>query len=150
MFVGKVLHTVNRDGRVSIPSKMRDIIKKKYNSDELYLMLMPEKFICLFPSEEFEKLASRLDNPQITSLSRIMDNERYLCADAELCTIDSSGRIFLPPEMKESAEIGSEVMFIGARSHIELWNPNLLKWKKNQQNSDRIILAVAQKDVYYL
>lgn len=143
MFVGRTLHTVNKDGRVSIPSKMRDVLKKKYNSDELYLMLMPEKFICLFPSEEFEKLASRLDNSQVTSLSRIMDNERNLCSAAELCTIDSSGRIVLPSEMRELAQIESEVMFVGARSHIELWNPDRLKWKQDdQQNSDRIMLTM--------
>ncbi len=143
MFVGKTLHTVNKDGRVSIPSKMREIIKKKYNSDELYLMLMPEKFICLFPGEEFEKLASRLDNTQTTSLSRIMDTERDLCSAAELCTIDGSGRIVLPPEMRELAQINSEVLFVGARSHIELWNPDRLKWKQDQQNSDRIMIPMA-------
>lgn len=144
MFVGKALHTVNKDGRVSIPSKMRDIIKKKYNSDELYLMLMPEKFICLFPSEEFEKLASRLGSPQASSLSSIMENERNFCSAAEMCTIDGSGRIVIPPEMKESAEIDSEVMFVGARSHIELWNPLRLKWMQDQQNSNKIILTTAQ------
>ena len=41
MFVGKALHSVNKDGRVSVPSKMRDVIKKKYDPEDLYLIFMP-------------------------------------------------------------------------------------------------------------
>jgi len=143
MFVGKAIHAVNKDGRVSLPSRMREVINKRYSSDDLYLMLMPEKFICLFPSEEFERLTSRFDNSSATTLSRIMDMERDMCSEAELCKIDGSGRIVIPPEMKESAKINNEVIFIGARSHIEIWNPEHWNWKQTQRGSDRIAIPAA-------
>jgi MraZ protein len=133
MFVGKAKHTVNKDGRVSIPSKMRDVIKKKYDSDDLYLTLIGN-IICLYPEKEFEKLTERLDNPQGSPLSDILEMER-VCADAELCKLDGSGRIVIPPLMREEAHVDQEVLVVGARSHIEIWDPNRWEWNRNQARS---------------
>jgi len=134
MFVGKAKHSVNKDGRVSIPSKMRDVIKKKYDPEDLYLILMPGNIICLYPGDEFEGLTSRLDNPQGASLPEIMEMER-VCADAEPCKLDGSGRIIISPTMRQEAEIDQEVMVVGARSHIEIWNPEHWSWQRRQSRS---------------
>ncbi len=134
MFVGKALHSVNKDGRVSIPSKMRDVIKKKYDPEDLYLILMPGNIICLYPGDEFEGLTARLDNPQGASLSEIMEMER-VCADAEPCKLDGSGRIIISPTMRQDAEIDQEAMVVGARSHIEIWNPEHWNWQRRQSRS---------------
>ena len=151
MFVGKAQHTVNKDGRVSIPSKMRDVIKKKYDADDLYLTLMPGNLICLYPGEEFEALTARwLDNPQGAPLSDIMDMER-VCADAEPCKLDGSGRIVIPPAMRQEAEIGQEVLVIGARSHIEIWDLDHWKWNRSHNRSglDRLRAWPAQSATSY-
>ena len=134
MFVGKAKHAVNKDGRVSIPSKMRDAIKRDYNTDDLYLILMPGNVICLYPGKEFEQLTARLDNPHGAPLSEIMEMER-VCADAEPCKLDGSGRIVIPPGMRKEAGIEHEVLVIGARSHIEIWDPKLWDWHRNQKRS---------------
>lgn len=134
MFVGKALHTVNKDGRLSIPSKMRDVIKRKYDADDLFLILMPGNIICLYPGEEFEGLTARLDNPQGAPLDQIMDMER-VCADAEPCKLDGSGRIIIPPTMRKEAGIDQEVLVLGARSHIEIWNPDRWNWSRSQSRS---------------
>ena len=134
MFVGKAKHSVNKDGRVSIPSKMRDVIKKKYDPEDLYLILMPGNFICLYPGEEFEGLTARLGNPQGAPLSEIMEMER-VCADAEPCKLDGSGRIIISPAMRQDTEIDQEAMVVGARSHIEIWNPAHWDWQRKQSRS---------------
>ena len=134
MFVGKAEHTVNNDGRISIPAKMRDVIKRKYDVEELYLILMPGNVVCIYPGVEFEKLLGRVENTNGSPLSEILEMER-VCADAEICKLDGSGRIVIPPAMREDAGIGSEVIVIGARSHIEVWNPERWKWSRQQNNS---------------
>ena len=134
MFVGKAEHTINRDGRVSIPSKMRDVIKGKYEAEDLYLILMPGNVICLYPGVEFEKLIGRLDNANGAPLAELMEMER-VCADAEICKIDGSGRIILPPPMRDEAGIDQEVIVVGVRTHIEVWNPERWKWNREQSRS---------------
>lgn len=132
MFVGKAEHTVNKDGRVSIPSKMRDVIKKKYDPEDLYLVLMQGNIICIYPSVEFEKLtAALLDNPERTSLQERMQIER-LCAEAEPCKLDGSGRIIIPPLMRETAGIDQEVLVVGAMTHIEIWEKRLWYFSHGQ------------------
>ncbi len=134
MFVGKAEHTVNKDGRLSIPSKMRDVVKKKYDADDLYLVLMPDNIVCLYPGNEFERLTARLDNPQGAPLTEIMEMER-VCADAEPCKLDGSGRIVIPPAMRQDAGIDQDVMVVGARSHIEIWNPAHWAWSRGRSRS---------------
>ena len=138
MFVGKSSHTVTKDGRVSIPSKMREIMTEKYGSDELYVVMMPGNIICLFPSKEFEQLAEKLENPQGGSLTNLMQVERDICSNAEYCKIDGSGRIVIPPHMKKITEIDQEVLVVGARSHIELWNPKVWEWNQTHRGSDTL------------
>jgi MraZ protein len=134
MFVGKAEHTINRDGRISIPSKMRDVIKRKYDAEDLYLILMPGNIICLYPGVEFEKFIGKLDNANGAPLAELMEMER-VCADAEICKIDGSGRIVIPATMREDAGIGQEVVVVGARTRIEIWNPDRWTWNREQSRS---------------
>ncbi len=130
MFVGKAEHTVNKDGRVSIPSKMRDVVKKKYDAEDLYLVLMTGNIVCLYPGQEFEKLTTALlANPTGTLLQEIMDIER-ICADAEPCKLDGSGRVIIPPLMREAAGIEQNVLVVGAMTHIEIWDKKF--WYHNR------------------
>ena len=137
MIIGKAVHTVNKDGRLSIPSKMRDVIKKKYDADDLYLVLMDRNFIGLYPSVEFEKLTTRLlSNPEGGNLQELLEIER-MASDAEPCRLDSSGRIVIPPLMREAAGIGvdSEVMVVGAMTHIEIWEKVFWNYNRRQAGS---------------
>jgi MraZ protein len=135
MFVGKSIHTLGKDGRISIPSKMRDIFINKFGSDELYMVLMPNPrdVLCLFPATEFEKIAGKLDEASAESLDDMIENMQQaadICSAAENCKIDGSGRILIPAEMKEAAQIDQEVLVIGARNHIQLWNPELWNYDR--------------------
>lgn len=144
MFVGKSIHTLGKDGRISIPSKMRDVFINKFGSDELYMVLMPHDILCLFPSEEFEKLTGTLEDGQGGSTDEMMEKmqrDADICSAAVGCKIDASGRILIPSEMQEAAQIEQEedVLVIGARNHVQLWNPDL--W-----NYDRKLRGVSSTD----
>lgn len=135
MFVGRAEHTVNKDGRISIPSKMRDVIKKKFDADDLYLVLMPSNIICLYPAEEFESLVDSMSDPQGgATLDQILEMER-ICAFAEPCKLDGSGRIVIPTEMRQDAGISQDALVVGAKSRIEIWDPKHWDWSRKQARS---------------
>lgn len=132
MFVGRADRTVNKDGRVSIPSKMRDVLKKKYDVSDLYLVLMPGNVVCLYPGKKFEELAAGwLSNPEGALLQDVMEIER-LCADAEPCKLDGSGRIVISSFMRDAAGIEQDVLVVGSLTHIEIWNPLLWDFSRKQ------------------
>jgi MraZ protein len=138
MFVGKSEHTVTKDGRISLPSKMREVISSKYDSDELYIILIPGNIIGVYPAQEFEKLVDKLDSSQGTSLADLTQNEMEMCSNAENGKIDGSGRIVIPQEMKNAAKIDQLALVVGAKTHIELWNPDMWDWNQDRRATDAL------------
>jgi len=122
MFVGKSKQSVGRDGRMHIPSKMRDIIRAKYDEEDMYVVMMPGNTICIYPGKEFTKVIDRLENPQEASITDTLCIER-ICAEAEPCKLDRYGRITVPSMMLEKAGIKYDILVIGALTHIEIWDP---------------------------
>ena len=132
MFIGRFERNVNKDGRVSIPSKMRQVIEVEYDLEKLYLFLIPGNTIGLFPEEEFKKLAAEwFDNPEGATLREKMALQR-LGGSAEDCKVDGSGRIVIPPLMRQEARIGHEALMVGATTHIEIWDPERFDWQDAQ------------------
>jgi len=132
MFVGQSKHTITKDGRLSLPSKMRDVISQKYESEEVYFVLIAGNILCVYPEKEFEKAIERIAEIQESSLQEMAQLERDMCANAESSKIDGSGRIVIPQDMRDSAKIDQEVLIVGARTHIELWSPG--RWESYQEN----------------
>jgi len=136
MFVGQSKHTITKDGRLSLPSKMRDIISRKYETDEVYIVLLPDNILCIYPESEFEKMVEGLSEKHGASLASLTQLAREICSNADNSKIDSSGRIVIPPEMKDAAEIDQEVLVLGTKDHIELWNPERWKYYKKDHFAD--------------
>jgi len=135
MFVGQFQYTVTKDGRLSLPAKMREVITKKYSTDEVYIVLIPGNVICIYPETEFEKLIEAIASPQMASISELTKAERDICSNAQNSKIDGSGRIVIPLDYKDKAKIDQDVLIIGARTHIELWNPSNWEWYLNNNSS---------------
>lgn len=132
MFTGQVKRSVNKDGRVSIPSKMRETIREEYDLNKLYLFMIPGVTIGLFPEEEFKKLvATWFSNPEGATLRETMALQRR-GGSAEHCKVDGSGRIVIPPLMRQEAQIDHEVLIVGSLSHIEIWDPKRYDWQEKQ------------------
>jgi len=136
MFVGQSKHTITKDGRLSLPSKMRDVIGKKYDTDEVYIVLLPENILCIYPESEFEKMVEELTKQLGSSLGSSTQLKREICSNADQSKIDSSGRIVIPQEMRDAAEIDQDVLVLGTEDHIELWNPERWKYYKKDHFAD--------------
>jgi len=119
-----------------LPSKMRDTINKKYDTDEVYIVLMPDNVLCIYPESEFEKMIDGLAEKYGTSPASLAQLDREICSNADNSKIDGSGRIVIPQEMKEAAEIDQEVLVLGSRDRIELWNPERWKYYKKDHFAD--------------
>lgn len=138
MLVGRSIHTLGKDGRVSIPSKMREALIDEYGSDDLYMVLLPTDILCLYPVTEFEKLAEKLQKVIENSSEEIVEGIKksaLICSYAINCKIDGSGRILIPQDMRESAQIKQEILVIGAKNHIQLWDPEI--WQREKKRLER-------------
>lgn len=72
-------------------------------------------------SDRMEEMQERIETLQ--QFSEEYENLTQLFADATPLTIDGDGRVILPDSLKEHAQIGGDVAFVGLGSMFQLWDP---------------------------
>ena len=141
MFRGSFEHTVDSKGRVSVPSRFRDIIADRYDG-RLVLAMDYDKCLTVYPLEEWEKLEDKIRNLP-TMKKEVKDFMRFLLASATECELDKQGRVLIPPALREHAGIAKNVMLVGIIDKIEIWDAKA--WEaRNTQNGDKINEALAE------
>jgi MraZ protein len=72
-------------------------------------------------SDRMEEMQERIET--LEQFSEEYENLTQLFADAVPLTIDGDGRVILPEKLKEHAQIGDDVAFVGLGSMFQLWDP---------------------------
>ena len=135
MFRGSFEHTVDTKGRVSIPSKFRDIIADRFDG-RLVLAMDYDKCLMVYPLEEWERLEEKIKT--LPSMQKeVKDFMRFLLASATECELDKQGRVLIPPAHREHAGITKSVTLVGIINKIEIWDTGA--WEaRHSQNGDKI------------
>jgi transcriptional regulator MraZ len=140
MFRGCFEHTVDSKGRVSVPSKFRDIIADRYDGS-LVLAMDYDKCITVYPLEEWERLEEKIKTLSMMK-QEVKDFRRFLLSSATECELDKQGRILIPQTHREHAGIAKSVMLVGIIDKIEIWDAKA--WAaRHTQNGDKIGEALA-------
>jgi len=140
MFRGSFEHTVDSKGRVSVPSKFREIISDRYEG-RLVLAMDYDRCLTVYPLEEWEKLEEKIRNLP-TMKKEVRDFMRFLLASATECELDKQGRVLITPAHRQHAGITKNVTLVGIIDKIEIWDSKA--WEaRNTQNGDKIGEALA-------
>ncbi|MFA5864002.1 MAG: hypothetical protein WC975_04865 [Phycisphaerae bacterium] len=121
LFTGEYEHTLDIKNRVSIPSRFRQALSPETVGDKLYLVIGPNKKLWLYPDKYYEELVSQYPAELIPD-EQIMRFEQITFGLARLLELDGTGRILVPDRMISRSGLGKEVVIIGVRDHLELWN----------------------------
>jgi MraZ protein len=131
---GNATSVVDAKGRASLPAKYR---KQLLPGDFIITTSLQEEFkaLALHRADDFddwidEKIAANSTSARDTAL--IID-KFYSCA--EEVRVDGVGRILIPADLREYAGITNEVVFYGARDHLELQSPEVWKSYRERLNA---------------
>ena len=117
MLIGKYTNNLDQKGRVFVPAAFRGDLGDRF----VLTRGSEEKSLYLYPMKEWEKFVEKLQGlPTSKKNSRMII--RHFCANATSCDMDSQGRIVIPQELREKAELQKEVVFIGTVNRVELWS----------------------------
>ena len=135
MFRGSFEHSVDSKGRVSVPSRFRDILAERYEG-KLVLTMDFDKCVMAYPLEEWERVEEKIKAlPQ--SQKEVKDYMRYVFSNAAECELDKQGRILIPPSLREGARISKAVMVVGMLNKMEIWDK--VAWDaRKSQTGDKI------------
>ncbi len=122
MLIGKYTNTLDPKGRVFVPAAFRNDLGVSF----ILTRGVENKSLCIYPMQEWEKFVAKLQKlPSNTQKGR--DIYRSFCSNANYCELDSQGRLLIPQDLREKAELSKEVLFIGMLGWIEVWNSDNAK-----------------------
>ena len=141
MFYGEFDYKIDDKGRVPVPPRFRNYLK-----DGLVLTVGAEKCITAYTLAEWKKLSESLTGGSLTP-SKMRRLNRALFATAFVAKVDNQGRIALPPQMREHAQIVDDVIVVGVNVNLEIWDKALWEEEKNisQEQAWQIIESLENR-----
>ena len=120
MLRGNAPATIDEKGRLKIPSIFRADIDESWGSD-FYVTSLSGESVLVYPLPVWQEIEERL--AKLPSLNptkkKFLDRTNYY---GQLTSTDKSGRILIPPLLRESAEMTGEVAVLGYLDHLDVWN----------------------------
>ncbi len=124
LLTGTYERTLDDKNRLVFPKRIREQLK---DPERLYVTPGPEMCLWLFTQEGLEQMAEKLDRaPATDAEARVF--QRLYFAQTESVDMDRNGRILIPERLTQFAGLKHEVVLIGVRDHLELWDGS--RWKK--------------------
>ena len=139
-FLGEFESTLDAKGRFLLPAGLKKQLPEGENT-RFVINRGFEKCLSLYPKQSweplFEKIRSLNDfEPAVRSF------RRYFLNGATEVELDSAGRLLLPPNLKEYAELGKDIILASAVDKIEIWSAdNYNKFFESYAPSDFSTLA---------
>ena len=116
-------HSISLDqkGRIAVPAKYRDTIKSESDGRFVCTIDIQNPCLLLFPLNNWEKLEQKLS--KLSSTNPLESKlQRLLLGYAADCELDSSGRVFIPVTLRNSATLTKDLMIIGQLNRFEIWS----------------------------
>ncbi|HHO47447.1 MAG TPA: division/cell wall cluster transcriptional repressor MraZ [Desulfobacteraceae bacterium] len=112
-------HTLDVKGRLNIPTRFREVLRRKYN--EKLIVTNWKKSLRAYPVAEWRKLENILVN-EAPKQQGMSDFVRYVISGVSECILDKQGRILLPGSLRAEFNIENEVVLNGMLDHFEIWD----------------------------
>ena len=126
MFYGEYEHSLDRKGRLIIPSKFREAIKEHY-IEKFYVTRGLDKCLFMFAEEEWKAQEAKFKALPFTKAEARKFNRLYFSGATDV-EPDKQGRILLPKFLKDYADIKKDVVVTGISNRIEIWAKD--KWQE--------------------
>jgi len=135
VFRGVTQLALDAKGRLAIPGKHRAALTGSAEDSERTLIVTadPSRCLLVYPRATWEPLQARLMGLSSFNVE-IRGLQRLLVGHADEVEMDGTGRILVPPALRQYAGLEHHVVLVGQGNKFELWDD--AKW---QQETARTI-----------
>ena len=126
MFRGINSITIDTKGRMALPSRYRELL-----SESMVVTIDTEETcLLLYPEAEWQKIEISLQKlPSFNPAARRI--QRLLIGHATDVDLDAQGRILLPLELRQYAQLQKQTVLIGQGNKFEIWDE--IQWQVSRQ-----------------
>ena len=118
--------TIDDKNRVLVPAEIRKSLISERDGEAFFLVVGRNRKPWLYTERYYEQLVSSGQH-ELTPDEDVLAFDQYHFAMARKVECDKQGRLLLPEKTLKRTGVGKDVVLIGARDHLELWNR--LEWE---------------------
>jgi MraZ protein len=118
MISGEYRYALDEKGRLMVPAKVRTEV----TGNVMILTRGVDRCLWLFPADEWRQLSGNLIAATSPFSERARLIQRRILAPAQEVEIDRSGRIAIPPTLREFAGLKKDCTILGMVKYIEIWD----------------------------
>ncbi len=136
MFLGEYQHSLDTKGRIIVPSKFREELGAKFIATKGL-----DNCLFLYPLDEWKLIEEKLRSLPFTRAD-VRSFARFFFSGASELEIDKQGRIVLPTNLRDYADIVKDLIVIGVGSRVEIWASE--KWRDYNQMAESSYESIAE------
>jgi MraZ protein len=120
MFRGATKVTLDDKGRMVLPTRYRERVLER-SQGKVVLTVDRDLCLLLYPLPDWEQIERKLMSlPSLHAQARRL--QRLMVGHATDLELDGHGRLLLPQELREFAQLKRQGMLIGQGNRCELWD----------------------------
>ena len=119
-FLGEFESTLDPKGRFLLPAGLKKQLPEGENT-RFVINRGFEKCLSLYPKQTWDPLFSKMQSLNDFNL-KVREFRRYFLNGAMEVELDSAGRLLLPPNLKEYANLEKDIVLASAMDKIEIWS----------------------------
>lgn len=135
MFRGEYFHTIDAKGRIMIPVKVRENLGEDFVVTKGF-----DRCLWIFESARWEKIEQEVEDMPLT-VEEARQISRFIFGGARDGELDKQGRLLIPPNLRDYADLKKDVVLTGVGSRLEIWD----KEKYDEINGFDNVSAIASK-----
>ena len=133
---GEYQHSLDSKGRLFMPAKLREEL-----GAEFYITISMDRCLCAYSSESWDALSERVNAMPYVKQRKM----RPLFAHAARCELDSQGRVLVPQNLRDYANLTKSVTVVGCNNHAELWDSDAWQTVFEEETTPENIAAVMEE-----
>lgn len=136
IFAGEFEHRIDPQGRISVPARFRTAFE-----DGIVLGKAYDRCVLIYTPQEWEKAADSLAaQPANLGASRRLNRLHF--SGAYPSQLDRSGRVLIPPQLREYAGLGENIVLVGTGRFFEIWDRSA--WEQERELLDAQASDIAE------
>ena len=141
MFYGEYQHSLDKKGRLILPSKFREVAKANF-VERFFVTRGLDNCLFMFSEDEWKARETKFKSLSFTKKEARYFNRLFFSGTVEVAP-DKQGRIMLPKYLKDYAGIKGNVVLVGISNRIEIWSKD--KWNEFYRGNRDSFEDIAEK-----
>jgi len=126
------VNNINLDakGRLAMPTRYREMLVDRCDGQMIVTIDMDERSLLIYPLQDWEALERDLSRlPNFNKSARKI--QRLLIGHATDTELDTSGRLLIPPPLRQYANLEKKAVLIGQGRKFELWSEDVWQARRD-------------------